>query len=228
MRFEATRNRRKIENPRSPEVAASKKSSCQKRSAMDERQFFLNNWTFALTSHKIRETTEVHCILPQQVLRARSWRSISASLWGRVLWPPSSCSNGARVSSTVSSSLLEMENFGFCTKAISSTLKSSKPFSATLTVWQITLGRRRILRLLVRGFEHPNAPSWHPVHRQWNEHADGVRHCERAVPTAASRRVLAVGRGAQLAHKVQFQVSSTLQAGIDSTGLDVDRMLLRR
>ena len=44
--------------------------------------------------------------------------------------------------------------------------------------------RWRILRLLVRGFEHPNAPSWHPVPRQRNEHADCGRHRERAVPTA--------------------------------------------
>ena len=87
----------------------------------------------------MRETTEAHCILPQQVLRGAKLE-VHFRILGRVLWPASSRSNGDCVSSAVSSSFSGMGNFGIYTKAISSMLKSSQPFSATLAVWQITLG----------------------------------------------------------------------------------------
>ena len=118
-------------------------------------------------------------------------------------------------------------NSAFCTKAISSMLKSSKPFSATLTVWQITLDGDASCdsssvglstRTLQAGTQFPDSGMSMPTVD------DTVR---RAVPTAASRCVLAASRGTQLADKVQFQVSSTLQAGINSTGLATDKMLLR-
>ena len=157
---------------------------------------------------------------------ARSWRSMSASLLGRVFWPASLLERRTREFHCVvfifgsgeirvlhQSDQLDVDVF--------------KTFQRHLDRLADHTRRQRILRLLVRGFEHPNAPRWHPVPRQWNEDADGGRHCERAVPTAASRWVLAAGRGTQLAHKVQFQVSSFLQAGVDSSGLGVDRMLLR-
>ena len=49
-------------------------------------------------------------------------------------------------------------NSDFCTKAIRSMLKSSRPVSATLTVWQITLGVSASC-----GLGRPNAHRWHPV-----------------------------------------------------------------
>ena len=80
---------------------------------------------------------------------------------------------------------------GFCTKAITSMLKSARPANRLADhTW-----RRRILRLLLRRFEHPSAPRRHPSPPHWNEHADGGRHRERAVPTAASRCVVAVRHG---------------------------------
>ena len=175
---------------------------------MDERQE-----RGATDSHlpatKTRETTEAH--LPQQVLRGAKLEVRFRILVG---------------SSPLASELvLERRTREFQFVVVDQLdVEVFKTFQQLDRLADHTR-RRRILRLLVRGFEHPNAPRWHLFPRQWN--AEGGRHCERAAPTAASRCVLAVGRGTQLAHKVQFQVSSTLQAGVDSTGLGVDRKLLR-
>ena len=143
-------------------------------------------------SHEIRQTTEAHCILPQQVLRGAELEVHFRILVG---------------SSPLASELvlerrtLEFHcvvvifgdgNSGFSTKAISSMLMSSKPFSATLTVWHITLGAGASCDSSSVGLSTRVLHAGTQLPRQWNEHA---------VPTAASRCVLAVGRGTQLAQK---------------------------
>ena len=118
-------------------------------------------------------------------------------------------------------------NSAFCTKAISSMFKSSKPFSATLTVWQITLGGDASCdsssvglstRTLQAGTQFPDSGMSMPTVD------DTVSGQSGRLPAGAH---WPLGAARNWPTKVQFQVSSTLQAGIDSTGLATDKMLLR-
>ena len=177
---------------------------------------------------KICETTEAHCILPQQVLRGAT-----LEVHFRILVRSSSLASELVLGRCTRefhcvAFIFGVGNSGFCTKAISSMLKSSNPFSATLTVWQITLGGGASCdpssvgmstRMLQAGTQFPD---------------NGMSMTVGDTVSGQSRRLSAsaywpqgAARNSQLAHKVQFPVSSTLQAGVDSTGLGVDRMLLR-